>query len=100
MSCACLGIIAMFAAMHFLTYYSRKDYPIPVIDVRFQRTLDVPWTMAQWVEYITTPFEKRHKVLNSISLEVSGTDLGDIVGPHRFFNTSATPLGCRTQDCP
>ena len=50
-----------------------------MIEVGFQRTLDVPWTMAQWVQYMSMPFEQRTRVLNSISLEVSGTDLGDIV---------------------
>ncbi|TFK55342.1 Clavaminate synthase-like protein [Heliocybe sulcata] len=60
-----------------------EDHPVEVIDVASQS--NVPgWTLKKWAEYYETDPEKRDKVRNVISLEISGTKLGDMVLPPKL----------------
>ena len=54
------------------------DTPLEVIDVASQSSSRA-WTLGAWAEYFSTPPEKRHKVLNVISLEVTGTPMQRLV---------------------
>ncbi|KAI0693879.1 Clavaminate synthase-like protein [Cytidiella melzeri] len=59
------------------------DMPVEVIDVATQT--NVPgWTLGKWAEYYDTEPEKRDKVRNVISLEISGTELANRVLPPRL----------------
>lgn len=42
------------------------------------------WTLGRWAEYYATPPSERDKIRNVISLEISGTPLGDMVMPPRL----------------
>ena len=42
------------------------------------------WTLGKWAEYYDTEPEKRDKIRNVISLEISGTDLAEKVLPPRI----------------
>jgi len=57
--------------------------PIEVIDVASQSNAS-GWTVGQWVEYYNLEPPQRDKILNVISLEVSGTLLADRVLPPRL----------------
>ena len=46
------------------------------LDVASQQELQPPWTLGQWMDYFRTPAERRQRVLNLISLEVSHTPTG------------------------
>ncbi|RIB03690.1 hypothetical protein C2G38_753415 [Gigaspora rosea] len=52
------------------------DTPVDVIDVSTQQE-QPSWNMYQWANYFDGP--KRDQVLNVISLEISGTPLGDSI---------------------
>ncbi|KAH9946403.1 Clavaminate synthase-like protein [Epithele typhae] len=45
---------------------------------------NVHWTLGKWQEYWNTEADKRDKIRNVISLEVSGTDLADRILPPRI----------------
>lgn len=54
----------------FLTQILGDDYPIDVMDVQTQ--MNERWTLAQWNDYYTnTSVQKRDRIKNVISLEVS-----------------------------
>ncbi|EPQ58517.1 jumonji protein [Gloeophyllum trabeum ATCC 11539] len=60
-----------------------EDTPVEVIDVASQS--NVPgWTLKKWAEYYNSSPEKRDKIRNVISLEISGTKLGDEVLPPKL----------------
>lgn len=50
------------------------------IDVATQST-SPNWTLSKWAEYYKTPSSERDKIRNVISLEVTGTPLGDKITP-------------------
>ncbi|WFC99346.1 [histone H3]-dimethyl-L-lysine(36) demethylase [Malassezia yamatoensis] len=51
---------------------------VEVIDVRTQMSSS-SWTLEDWVAYFETPASQREKVLNVISLEVSGTPMESMI---------------------
>lgn len=51
---------------------------VEVIDVRTQMSSS-SWTLDDWATYFETPPTKREKLLNVISLEVTGTPMEDMV---------------------
>lgn len=59
------------------------DVPLEVIDVLTQSSCQ-GWTLGKWADYYHTPPTERDKIRNVISLEVSGTTLGQRVLPPRF----------------
>ncbi|KAI8647758.1 hypothetical protein BD408DRAFT_407773 [Parasitella parasitica] len=52
------------------------DHPVEVIDVASQSE-SPGWTMGRWAEYFHS--ENRDRIRNVISLEISGSDLADMV---------------------
>ncbi|CAL1703876.1 unnamed protein product [Somion occarium] len=60
-----------------------EDTPVEVIDVSTQSNLP-GWTLEKWAEYVDTEPEKRDKIRNVISLEISGTSLADKILPPRL----------------
>ncbi|EIN07626.1 jumonji protein [Punctularia strigosozonata HHB-11173 SS5] len=60
-----------------------EQTPVEVIDVASQAN-SPGWTLGKWAEYYNTPPEKRDKIRNVISLEISGTSLADQVLPPRL----------------
>ncbi|KAJ3565100.1 hypothetical protein NP233_g7859 [Leucocoprinus birnbaumii] len=60
-----------------------EDTPVEVIDVATQST-SPGWTLEKWAEYMELEPEKRDKVLNVISLEISSTKLSDMILPPRI----------------
>ncbi|KXN90450.1 JmjC domain-containing histone demethylation protein 1 [Leucoagaricus sp. SymC.cos] len=60
-----------------------EDTPVEVIDVATQST-SPGWTLEKWAEYMELEPEKREKILNVISLEISSTKLSDMVLPPRI----------------
>lgn len=74
--------------------------PLDVMEVATQAEVDPKWTMEQWAEYYHTPIDKRERILNVISLEISKTPLcGQIRSPrivryisfHHFITLSIYP---------
>ncbi|KAF8271808.1 jumonji protein [Lactarius quietus] len=59
------------------------DAPLEVIDVATQSSL-VGWTLGKWANYYSCEPSAREKVRNVISLEISGTKLGDQVLPPKI----------------
>ncbi|KAF8892678.1 hypothetical protein BD779DRAFT_1510319 [Infundibulicybe gibba] len=59
------------------------DTPLDVIDVASQ-SASPGWTLGKWVDYFHLEPESRDKILNVISLEVSGTKLSDKILPPRL----------------
>ncbi|TFK42857.1 jumonji superfamily protein [Crucibulum laeve] len=59
------------------------DTPVEVIDVASQST-SPGWTLGKWAEYFDLEPSRRDKILNVISLEVSGTKLSDMILPPRI----------------
>jgi len=51
------------------------NHRIPVIDVERQATLNEQLTLLDWSAYFATPVEKRLRVYNVISLEITNTPL-------------------------
>lgn len=49
------------------------DTLVEVIDVASQSSVKTSWTIQEWAEYFATPQVKKQKILNVISLEVTGT---------------------------
>ncbi|KAF9452791.1 jumonji superfamily protein [Macrolepiota fuliginosa MF-IS2] len=60
-----------------------EDTPVEVIDVTTQSTAP-GWTLEKWAEYMELEPEKRDKILNVISLEISSTKLADMILPPRL----------------
>lgn len=60
------------------------DSPVQVVDVLTQNLATPAWDMGLWAAYFRTPQHDRDRILNVISLEVSGTPLGDLVERPRF----------------
>ncbi|ORX61871.1 Clavaminate synthase-like protein [Hesseltinella vesiculosa] len=52
-----------------------EDRPVEVIDVATQAS-SPGWTMKKWANYVETPPDKRDRIRNVISLEISSTDFG------------------------
>ena len=53
------------------------DAPVEVIDVATQMSFS--WTLGDWVRYFETPAHERERVLNIISLEVTGTRMEEMI---------------------
>lgn len=60
------------------------DAPVQVVDVLTQNLLTPSWTMSTWANYFEKPVEERDRILNVISLEISGTPLGDRIHRPKF----------------
>ncbi|KAF8634158.1 hypothetical protein AX17_004276 [Amanita inopinata Kibby_2008] len=61
------------------------ETPIEVIDVATQST-SPGWTLSKWAEYYMLDPTLREKILNVISLEISGTPLADMILPPRIVS--------------
>ncbi|KAH9984732.1 jumonji protein [Russula compacta] len=59
------------------------ETPLEVIDVGTQSSL-AGWTLGKWAGYYSTEPSLREKIRNVISLEISGTKLGEHVLPPRL----------------
>ncbi|PFH47184.1 hypothetical protein AMATHDRAFT_68337 [Amanita thiersii Skay4041] len=59
------------------------ETPLEVIDVATQST-SPGWTLGKWAEYCALEPAQREKILNVISLEISGTSLADMIAPPRI----------------
>lgn len=53
------------------------DKEVQVVDVLTQNLATPRWNMGQWADYYEKPIEERNRILNVISLEISGTKLGE-----------------------
>ncbi|PKI83791.1 [histone H3]-dimethyl-L-lysine(36) demethylase [Malassezia vespertilionis] len=60
---------------------------VEVIDVRTQMSSSA-WTLDEWASYFETPPAHREKLLNVISLEVTGTPLGRMIEPPEMVRES------------
>merc|ERR1711965_331955 len=76
------------------------DATLPVIDVAEQEQQSREWTLREWAGYFSRK-GRAHKVLNVLSLEISGTRLGDAVDTPRFVRDldwiEAVPDGRRRE---
>lgn len=63
------------------------DTHVEVIDVKTQRSSRA-WTLSEWADYFETPPAEREKLLNVISLEISGTPLQALVEAPRMVRES------------
>ena len=63
------------------------DTHVEVIDVKTQRSSRA-WTLSEWADYFETPPAERAKLLNVISLEISGTPLQALVEAPRMVRDS------------
>ncbi|KAF8906029.1 jumonji superfamily protein [Gymnopilus junonius] len=63
--------------------YIGEDTPLEVIDVASQSTAS-GWDLGKWADYVDLEPSKREKVLNVISLEISGTELADMILPPKI----------------
>ncbi|KAF8197423.1 jumonji superfamily protein [Pholiota molesta] len=63
--------------------YIGEDTPLEVIDVASQST-SPGWNLGKWADYIELDPSKRDKILNVISLEISGTELADMILPPKI----------------
>ncbi|TFK25004.1 JmjC domain-containing histone demethylation protein 1 [Coprinopsis marcescibilis] len=57
--------------------------PVEVIDVASQ-SASPGWTLGTWADYMELEPEKRDKIYNVISLEVSGTKIAELVTPPKL----------------
>lgn len=55
------------------------EWPVEVLDVGTQSEVPGSWTLGDWAAYFATPAAARRRTLNVLTLEVSGTPLGDRV---------------------
>ncbi|KAJ6500350.1 jumonji superfamily protein [Mycena sanguinolenta] len=60
-----------------------EETPLEVIDVATQ-SASPGWNLGKWADYIELEPEAREKVYNVISLEVTGTKVGDMVLPPKL----------------
>jgi F-box/leucine-rich repeat protein 10/11 len=58
--------------------------PVQVVDVLTQNLTTPAWTMGAWANYFEKPADERDRILNVISLEISGTPLGDRICRPKF----------------
>ncbi|KAF8964078.1 JmjC domain-containing histone demethylation protein 1 [Flammula alnicola] len=63
--------------------YIGEDTPLEVMDVASQST-SPGWNLGKWADYVELDPSKRDKILNVISLEISGTELADMVLPPKI----------------
>ncbi|KAF8078221.1 jumonji superfamily protein [Lyophyllum atratum] len=60
-----------------------EDTPVEVIDVASQST-SPGWTLGKWNDYFNLEPDAREKICNVISLEISGTQLADMILPPKL----------------
>ncbi|KAJ7156104.1 jumonji superfamily protein [Mycena crocata] len=60
-----------------------EETPVEVIDVATQ-SASPGWNLGKWADYIELEPEAREKIYNVISLEVTGTKVGDLVLPPKL----------------
>ncbi|KAF8185034.1 hypothetical protein K438DRAFT_1837300 [Mycena galopus ATCC 62051] len=60
-----------------------EETPLEVIDVATQ-SASPGWNLGKWADYIELEPEARDKIYNVISLEVTGTKVGDMVLPPKL----------------
>ncbi|KAF5330358.1 hypothetical protein D9619_005662 [Psilocybe cf. subviscida] len=60
--------------------YIGEDMPLEVMDVASQSNAP-GWDLGKWADYVELDPSKRDKILNVISLEISGTELANMVLP-------------------
>ncbi|KAJ7184115.1 jumonji superfamily protein [Mycena filopes] len=60
-----------------------EETPVEVIDVATQ-SASPGWNLGKWADYIELEPEAREKIYNVISLEVTGTKVGDMVLPPKL----------------
>ncbi|KAJ7070349.1 jumonji superfamily protein [Mycena belliarum] len=60
-----------------------EEVPVEVIDVASQ-SASPGWNLGKWADYIELEPEAREKIYNVISLEVTGTKVGDLVLPPKL----------------
>ncbi|WFD28013.1 [histone H3]-dimethyl-L-lysine(36) demethylase [Malassezia nana] len=63
------------------------DTHVEVIDVKTQRSSRA-WTLSEWADYFETPPAMREKLLNVISLEITGTPMQALVEAPRMVRES------------
>ncbi|KAF9532383.1 jumonji superfamily protein [Crepidotus variabilis] len=63
--------------------YIGEDQPVEVVDVASQSS-SPGWNLGKWADYIELEPSKRDKILNVISLEISGTELANMILPPKF----------------
>ena len=59
------------------------DTTVPVLDAASQEVQN-DWTLREWAAYFAGKTAKDHKVLNVLSLEATGTRLGDAISAPKF----------------
>ncbi|KAF7295182.1 Jumonji superfamily protein [Mycena indigotica] len=60
-----------------------EDVPVEVVDVATQ-SASPGWNLGKWADYVELEPSAREKIYNVISLEVSGTELGNLVLPPKL----------------
>ncbi|KAJ7632317.1 jumonji superfamily protein [Roridomyces roridus] len=60
-----------------------EQSPVEVVDVASQ-SASAGWNLGKWADYIQLEPEAREKIYNVISLEVTGTKVGDLVLPPKL----------------
>ncbi|KAJ3517785.1 hypothetical protein NLJ89_g275 [Agrocybe chaxingu] len=63
--------------------YIGEDTPVEVIDVASQSTAP-GWNLGKWADYVELDPSKREKIYNVISLEISGSELGNMILPPKI----------------
>eukprot|EP00730_Choanoeca_flexa_P001279 TRINITY_DN10563_c0_g1_i3.p1 TRINITY_DN10563_c0_g1~~TRINITY_DN10563_c0_g1_i3.p1 ORF type:complete len:688 (+),score=125.57 TRINITY_DN10563_c0_g1_i3:148-2211(+) len=71
------------AGVDYVVHQLGPDYPLRVIDVAAQKTLDRPFTLGEWQQHLRTAPADRDHVYNVISLEFSQTVMSSAVQPPR-----------------
>lgn len=61
-----------------------EEEPVQVVDVLTQNLATPPWNMGQWATYFEKSPEDRDRILNVISLEISGSALGKMITRPQF----------------
>lgn len=79
------------------------DAPVQVVDVFTQNLASPPWTMDQWAAYFSAALVDRDRILNVISLEISGTPLGSLIERPAFVQAMdwvdmVWPASCRARN--
>src|SRR6266545_7356112 len=65
--------------LHFKAYH----VGLPFQDVASQST-SPGWNLGKWADYVELEPSKREKILNVISLEISGTELANMILPPKI----------------
>ncbi|PPQ63192.1 hypothetical protein CVT24_005737 [Panaeolus cyanescens] len=63
--------------------YIGEDVPLEVMDCATQ-SASPGWNLGKWADYYELEASKRDKILNVISLEISGTELADMILPPKI----------------